>query len=333
VPLNLRSYLERFDEVCRSKFKRAYRFEDLEKDFAYLRKESQWLTASHVEKLFEPRNTPFALYWPQPNLKELDLTLRAQRLRLAPLSADPRVLISRLLAVFHNIGTASLLLRFTYPERFSVFSTPVINLLQVQRPSSTELYVAFCEELALWREHFRLRTVAEAEMALWAYQQVASDAQRAGEGATAVARALEDDVWAQRRRAAQVLRPFLENYGNLELARILAEESPKLAAMIAGEEYERRLRSAAARYYPSLSTRGGPWAYNLINLMVQDGHVALEERLRLSQIWDMRNSAVHADDKPSVQLDALAVERMIDSIESICDRWRPVKRKGGKPGG
>jgi hypothetical protein len=330
VPLDLQSYLDRFDDVCRIKFGQAYRFDKIEKSFAYLRSESQWLTASHVEKIFDPKNTPFARYWPRPNLKELDSTLRDQRLRLAP-AGEPRALIQRLLAVFHNIGTVSLLLRFTYPERFGVFSTPVVALLQIQRPRSTDLYLAYCEELILWQGHFRLRSVAEAEMALWTYQQLASDEQLAGEigadcspGAQSV---LGEDLWAQRRRAAQVLGPFLKNYGSLELARILAEESPKLAAMMAGEEYERQLREAAKRFYPASRLGGARWADNLITRMVQDGHVAPEERPRLNEIWNLRNAAVHADPAREVELDSVAVERMIDAIESIFSRWlrRPKK--------
>jgi hypothetical protein len=324
VHLDLRSYLALFDEVCREKFGQTYRFEKLEKSFAYLREESQWLTVSHLEKLFDSTNTPFERYWPKPDFKTLNATLRDQRLKLAPVGGDPRPLIQRLLAVFHNIGTASLLLRFTYPERFAVFSAPVINLLQIQRARSTDLYIEYCKELGLWREHFRLGSVAETEMSLWAYQQLASDERLTRNvGGALPAGSLADDVWAQRRRAAQVLRPFLENYGSLELARILAEESPKLAAMIAGEEYERRLRAAARRFYPASSPAGSRWAYNLINRMVQDRHVALEDRLRLSEIWDIRNTAMHADDGRGIRLDSVTVEKMIEGIESICKRWLP----------
>ncbi len=325
VPFDLGSYFVGFDDVCRIKFGQQYRFDKLEKSFAYLRSESQWLTASHVEKLFDPKNTPFAHYWPRPNLKQLDSVLRAERLKLSPVGDDPRALIQRLLAIFHNIGTVSLLLRFTYPERFGVLSTPVVAVLQVQRPRSTELYVAYCEELELWQEHFRLRSVAETEMALWTYQELLADEELAGEilgdGVDAVDSAFGDDVWVQRRRAAQVLRPFLRNYGALELARILAEESPRLAAMIAGEEYERRLRAASRRFYPASNPAGARWAYNLIDRMVQDRHVALEQRPRLNEVWEMRNAAVHSDHNSRIMLDVVAVERMIEIIESISSNW------------
>jgi hypothetical protein len=324
VSLNLAAYLERFGEVCRSKYGQRYDFARLEKMFAYLRSEDQWLTAGHVGKVFDSRNTPFARYWPSPNLRELDQTLRKARLRLAPLGADPRGPIEKLLAVFHNLGTVSILLRFTYPERFAVMSTPIVNLLQIHPSNSVQLYLDYCDELRDWQEHFRLRSVAETETALWTYQQIAAGEQMApgkGAGWSDAAGALERDLWVQRRRAAQVLRPLLSDHGPLELARILAEESPKLAAMIAGEEYERRLRAAAARHYPAVSTRGARWAYNLISLMAQDGLVALEHRHRLDEIWDLRNAAVHGNHKRDLRLDALTVERMIDGIETICARW------------
>lgn len=320
MSLDLKSYLERFAEVCQSKFGQIYDFGRLEKTFAYLRSEHQWLAAKHVENVFDPRNTPFARYWPRPNLKELDQILRQQRVRMSPLPADPRSLIQTLLAVFHNVGTASLMLRFTYPELFGVFSTPVINLLQIQRPRSVDLYLAYCDELRVWQEHFRLRSVAETETALWTYQQLASDERLSGNG-------FEQDVWIQRRRLAQVLRPFLKSYGALELARILAEESPKLAGMIAGQEYERLLREAARRFYPSFDTQHNRWADALIDLMVQKGHVALEQKPMLNWIWRQRNKAMH----PGEELDAIEVERMIDSVQSICSRWEQRPTKGRVP--
>lgn len=310
MSLDLKSYLDRFPEVCRSKFGRTYDFGGLETAFAYLRREDQWLVARYVEKVFDPANTPFARYWPQPNLKELDQTLRRQRVRLAPLPADPRGLIETLLALLHNVGTASLLLRFTYPERFGVFSTPVINLLQIQRPRSVDLYLAYCDELRLWQEHFRLRSVAETETALWTYQQLASKDLLASDG-------FDVDVWIQRRRLAQALGPFLRSHGALELARLLAEESPKLAGMIAGQEYERLLREAARRWLPSFDTQHSRWADALIDLLVQTGRVTLEQKPILRWIWRQRNKAIH----PGEELDPIEVERMIESIQSICSRW------------
>jgi len=55
------------------------------------------------------------------------------------------------------------------------------------------------------------------------------------------------DIWIQRRRAAQVIRPFLRRYGRLQLAHILLEEDPAIAGKIAAEEYERLLNIASRR--------------------------------------------------------------------------------------
>lgn len=322
---DLAAYLGRFDEVCRSKFKRTYDLAKLERAFAHLRKENQWLTASHVEKVFDPKNTPFAQYWPQPNAKELDEILRKQRVRLAPLPADPRELIQTLLGIFRNLGTTSVVLRFTYPESFGVFSTPVVNLLQVQRPKSVELYLAYCDELREWQAHFRLRRVADAEMALWTYQQLVVAEERSSgpttTGSASARSAFEQDVWVQRRRAAQVLRPFFERYGPLELARILVEESPKLAGMIAGEQYERLLRGEASRLGLPCDTEG--WADNVIGRLLQEKRLTHPQKTLLDRVWDKRNKAMH----PGDDLEVSEVEAMIDDIEAICAGWkeRPSK--------
>ena len=170
MTFDLGAYLGRFDEVCRRKFRRTTNSAGCKKILPICAgKTSGWRPAisSHIRKLFHRENTPFEGYWPHPDFEGLDVALRKRRVRLAPLPDDPRDLIQTLLSIFHNIGTASLVLRFTYPERFGIFSTPVINLLQVQRPRSVELYLAYCRELQEWRNHFRLQSVAETEMALW----------------------------------------------------------------------------------------------------------------------------------------------------------------------
>jgi len=57
---------------------------------------------------------------------------------------------------------------------------------------------------------------------------------------------LENDVWIQRRRVARASRRSWPGHEPLELARILAERDPRLAAMIARVEFERLLRLSRA---------------------------------------------------------------------------------------
>lgn len=171
---DLRKYLDCFPEVCRKKFGRSWSWRSLEKDFEQLRTGKRWLVARDVVKLFERARTPFARYWPKPNEKDLDQILSHHHLVLVPVPPDCRELVERLLAVFHNIEIVSLVLRYVHPDRFGVFSTPVVDLLQIHRPTTVKLYLAFCDELRAWQEHFGLGSVAETEMALWAFHQIAS---------------------------------------------------------------------------------------------------------------------------------------------------------------
>lgn len=314
MAFDLAAYLARFPDVCHAKFGRTYNFHSIEKKVEQVRLGKRWLVSRDVVQLFDPASTPFAHYWQTPDAKELDSRLRDLRLYLSPVPADPAQLVLALLRVFHNIGIASIVLRFVHPDRFGIFSTPVMNLLQVQRPRTVELYLAYCEELREWRQHFRMESVAATEMALWAFQSLASVDEEQHANAQ---RQFDAEVWIQRRRAGQVLRPFLQRYGPLELARILVDEDAKLAGKIAGEEYERLLNCAARKFYHrELQDKKGS-AETLIDELAQDGHIELHHKTALNEVWRIRNKAVHFRDSPSAE----EVEKLIDQIQKICAAW------------
>ena len=233
---------------------------------------------------------------------------------LGPSPADPRELVRRALEVLHSIGIVSLVLRFVHPDRYGIFTTPIMNLLQVHRPRTIDLYVTYCDELRAWKEHFRMESVADTETALWTYHELV-----AGETSEVSTTHVEfgSDVWIQRRRVAQVLRPFLRNYGPLELARILVEEEPKLAGKIAGEEYERLLRVAARELCGGMNLNVRGASEILFDRLAEDGYISLEDKGQLDKAWRIRNAAVHAGRPP----DPEQVENMIDTIERICRPW------------
>jgi len=310
---DLRTYLERFPDVCRTKFGRAYNFRALEKDFEQLRAGRRWLVARDILKLFEPTRTPFAQYWPAPRERDLDAILKRDHFYMAPAPSD-RDLIERLLAVVHNIGIVSLVLRFVHPERFGVFSTPVVNLLQIHRPTTVELFMAFCDELREWQKHFHLESVADTSTALWTFHEMTKSSNSVPESDAGHA-AFDADVWVQRRRVGQALRPFFKKYGPLELGRILVEENPKLAGKVAGEEYERRLRDIARRLGLRLGVKGSTEI--LFDRLEQNGYITLEQKTLLRRIWTTRNKSVH----PVATLTQEEVENMIDTIEQICLAW------------
>lgn len=317
MPLNLLRILDQFDPICRSKFGRTYSFSELEATFRDHATGKRHLTAKDVARIFNAENTPFAKYWPRPHSKVLEEVLAKDRIYIGPLTEDRKTLVQNLLSIFHNIGTASLLLRFVHPDQFGIFSTPVIHLLQVTRPTTVDLYLAYCDELAQWRQHFKLRSVAQTETALWTYAEMAKIVDGNAEAASA-RQEFDDDMWIQRERAAQVLRPFFRKYGRLQLAQILLDEDAILAGKIAAEEYERLLGMASWHLRQRPLQRGKGASEGLIEELAGRGYIRSEDKIELQRIWQTRNRVVHPSGKRPERAE---VEVMIDFIERICVPW------------
>jgi len=85
-------------------------------------------------------------------------------------------------------GVVSIILRFTHPEQFGVFSTPVLYLVQINRAATVDLYVAYCAELAIWAKRFGITTVAETEMAIWSFAETIKNTDTSKEAAAAARR-------------------------------------------------------------------------------------------------------------------------------------------------
>lgn len=324
---DLQSCRSRFDEVCEKEFSQRFNLSALEKDFGHLRSEKRWLAAKHVTSLFEHKRAPFWKYWQKPDEKELDQTLRQKHLSLALPGDDSRdgPLTQQLLEIFHNIGVVSLVLRFAHPDRFGTFSTPVVYLMQIHRETVIELYLAYCTELSLWKERFKMQSVADTETALWTFHKLATGSTKIRPSAGLRAQ-FDADKWIQRRRATQAIRPLIEKYGSLDLAHILAELNPKWAGKIAGEEYERLLQCAARRFYSKRvwDFQQDGWAGSLISEMKRDNRISAEDVVLLTKkVWDVRNRAVH----PRGGLTPDEVEIMIESFERICKSWDAELKK------
>jgi len=316
MSFDLKSYLDRFDEVSKLKYGRAYNFSAIEKKLAQLREGKRWLVARDVTSLFQSDSTPHGRYWKPSSERDLDAALRKQRLYLSPVHADARPLVQQLVNVLGGLSQASVVLRFVHPERFAIFSITMTYLMQVQRPGVVELYMAYCEELREWQKQFRLASVAETELALWTYDQIARGITGNLE-AEKSRREFENDIWIERRHTLQALAPILKNHGPLELARILLPTSPVLAAMIAATEYERLLRVALKRFYRQTLTPKKGAVESLLDRLSTDGYLPLEHVAELRRIWQTRNKAVHLHEAPTFE----EVEVMIDCVELICLPW------------
>jgi hypothetical protein len=317
MPFPLGTFQKRFDEVCERKLGRKYDLAPLEAHFRQHASGKRYLTAKDVSKVFNSDNTPYAKYWQRPDMRTLAKSLEQKRLYVGLTSSDPRALVQNLLSLFHNIGTTSLLLRFIHPQRFGIFSTPVIHLLQVNRPGTVDLYIAYCDALERWREHFRMPSVAQTEAGLWTYAEITKNADNDADGEKAK-RLFENDMWVQRERAAQVIRPFFRNYGRLQLAKILLTEDHILSGKIASEEYERLLNIASMHLHTRALPREKGAAEALIEELKILGYIRWEDNDHLVSIWKMRNRVVHPS---GPRPESAEVGVMIDRIERICVPW------------
>jgi len=313
---DLKAYLNCFSTMCQARFGRTFDFSALERDCRPLGTGERHLSARDIAKMLEPTRTPFASYWKAPDPKRLDVQLSKLRIMLGPFASndEERKRIIALLPILQSIGLISICFRFADPQNFGVFSTPVISALSVQRPNTADTYLAYCEELRRWRDHFKMNTVADTETALWAYQHLANDPNpKIAEQHLCV---FQNDVWVQRRRVAQTVGPFLREFGSLELASILVYEDPNLAGKIVAEEYESRLLVARAKYCPKLKQQRG-WAETLLDTLVAANVIQPAQKLALDEVWDLRNKSVHAEGIPTAE----EVEKMIRVVRECCAEW------------
>ncbi|MGA9527109.1 MAG: hypothetical protein WBS24_03225 [Terriglobales bacterium] len=321
MALSLKPYLVKYHDAGPRYYNKTYDFAKIEEALVPVRAGRERLKPEHVLDIFDADKTPFAMYWPRPNKDDLD-KLAANPLLLNLSSqdrADRLALVQKLLKVFYDIGVISIILRFVHPDRFGVISPPVCHLLQVTDISTVDLYLTYCDELMEWKSHFHLSSVAEAEMAILMVAEAIKGADGKAEAAKAK-RGFDEDVWVQRQRVAQVVRPFLRSFGRLELARILVNEGAKLAGMIAGEEYERRLRFASQRFCKRELTREKGAARRLLGDLESLTIITTDQRNALDLAWEIRNKAVHPSGPAPTSIE---VERMIDTINEICVDWKP----------
>jgi hypothetical protein len=313
MELDLKACLRRYHERFH------YDIPVIEKRFDDHREGRKWLTPDDVTWLLHRDNAPFGNYWPEPSKERLD-QLSRKRLYLdlpSRSQKDKKDLVRKLLETVLDLGVTSIILRFVHPHCFGVFSPPVHAVLLVYRMPTLDLYLAYCEELSEYKLHFNLSSVAEAEMAITGLYEILKG--EYGQKETEAAqRSFKEDVWVQRRRAANVVRPFLTEFGKLQLARILLDLDSKLAGMIAGAEYEKLLgdRSSKLRGRKLTSAKGA--CKEFLDWLECKKDISASERLELDEVWNTRCAAVHEFGTPP---SATAVERMIDSIEKICSGW------------
>jgi hypothetical protein len=321
MSFQLPQYLGRYHEICRKKGAPNCDFDKVRSKLSDLRSGAR-LSVIHFEIVYDRSLTPFAQFWPFPqnNLAER-LQGQPTTVKIKTIEEKANV-VEHALEVVQSIDVLALLLRCVYPEYFAVYGIPVVSLLPVAFPTNTVHYLRYCAELEIWQKHFGLKSVADTDMALWAFYQSVFVSGR-DEKAKAEMEAFGADPFVCQRRAACALGPLLEQYKDdaLTLSEILVPTSPRIAGMLAGTELEGLLKTQLKSGDDPELTIG-----NTIHKLCDANLIDVGKRKILLGINDIRNRCVHRTGKePS----SLEVSNMIKAVKIIFGK--PARRCGPVP--
>jgi hypothetical protein len=305
MSFQLQQYLGRYKDLLRKNCD----FDKVRSKLSDLRSGAR-LSIVHFDIVYDRKFTPFADFWPFPR-EALANRLQTQSVTLKIKTPQDKVhVVERALEVIQSIDVLALLLRCVYPEYFAVYGIPVVALLPVTFPTTTVHYLRYCQELECWRKNFGLKSVADTDMALWAFHQSVFISGR-DEKAQAEMDAFASDPFVCQRRAACALEPLLEKYKNdaLTLSDILAPISPRIAGMLAGTELEGLLRTKLKSGDDLELTIG-----HMIHKLYDANLIDAGKKNILLGINDIRNRCVHRSwEEPS----SLEVRNMIRTVEII----------------
>jgi hypothetical protein len=313
-------YRSKFDEICEKKYGRRFNFPKVEKKLREVGEGERPLEPKDIEVVFDASATPFSDY-SVADVKKMADSLRGRKIWLGK-ERQPRTedLLQTMLKVCKSIFTVSLILRFARPRDFGIYSSPVQYLVQVYSPTTVGLYVAYCDELKNWQRHFGLPSVADTEMAIWAYQQVASGVFGPKE-ANRAHRELTDDLWIQQRRAERGLGPLLKRREFLRVAEILLTADPILAGMIARKELERALKQISSRERNKPLVLGQEKVSDFLEELTRGSPAIITraEQEALRRAWSVGSRCVHEEGAVAY----MEVERIIKDIRMVCSKWMP----------
>lgn len=198
-----------------------------------------------IETIQNGRFWDFRQFWRFPAESDLerDAEFTEMSRLIARLPLDETQTITKLHAAFKYIENVSVVLRFVHPDQYGIMSPPIEKVLEVRRGrTEAETYANYLRDLRDVRDHYGLRCAADADMALWVLQERVLSSYRDHD----LLREFRADTWLLRRRAVNLLAELGEMTDaddHLDLARALVEAHVSLAGLLAGFEFERRLRS------------------------------------------------------------------------------------------
>lgn len=292
----------------------------------------RYLQNGDLEAIFSPDKTHYGYYWKAPsgvNLDGISLYEADRGITDKEVQQWRHHMVQRLFGGLKSMEVTSVVLSCLYPKDFGVYSPPTLMILQIPPRPPVQHYLAYCEELAAWGRHFLNSDGARTmDRALWAFYEAAYGHKKTPKAET-YRTAFDTDKWVRERHAQSVLKPHFPKWLPLEQARFLIDIDRNLAGMIAGCEFEARIKELVdhgkavrdqkiRRFKPTLPAKPNRAEWGHLEAMVE--YVIAQnktdygsERDNFQKIRELRNVAIH-DER---LLERKEIELMIEATGKL----------------
>ena len=204
-------------------------------------------------------------------------------------------LIDVLYGAFRQIEPVSVVMRFVYPRRFGIMSSPVSTLVCVRPKRAKAMYWAYVDSLREIGHFYGFERAADVEMALWALQVGVLEKRLPAEQRAPLKDEYENDRQLPRLVTRNLTKQLFSENGELDVAEALLDTKPALAGAIAGIEFEQLVNKRVGDGgegvevpVPSRCCREGE---ERLAELIRRFPPAMHERLNHAK--DIRNRAVH----------------------------------------
>jgi hypothetical protein len=209
-------------------------------------------------------------------------------------------LISECYKKLKHIEVVSVILRFIYPEEFGIMSPPVISFLRISPlPNNVAYYEMYLEVLKKLKNHYELKRIADADMAIWSASYLCSDPDY-----SAISEDMRNDEYYQR----LLFENTIQGWGSL--TRQIKIDHMLFAEAFVKHDYFISSLIAARIYEEMLWKLGIKWGVETgAKKIDQSKSGALKDRIkkrqeelaklgvssgRLDQWWIWRNESIHS---------------------------------------
>lgn len=138
---------------------------------------------SDLQKISDDSLWPFSKFWSWPSRERIEESLEKTAGLLGEDQLRNELLekkaIIKLNEIFKNIALVSVLLRFIYPEKYGIYSPPVLHISKTERgKSEVEDYINYLKNLRMLfdiveiREKYGVKRIADVDMLLLSVSQL-----------------------------------------------------------------------------------------------------------------------------------------------------------------